>query len=67
MGLSAEDKDRLLSWLKGNAEEMARELRDAGWREDGRGLWGMGTYRRLHLYDAHKIATRDATLAGHCR
>lgn len=67
MGLSTEDKGRLLSWLKGNAEEMARDLRDAGWEEDGSGLWSLGAFRRLHLYNAHEIATRDATLSDHCR
>jgi len=51
----------LLPWLKANAEEMAAELRDAGWEEDGCGLWSNGTHRRLHLFDAHEIERRDAT------
>lgn len=62
MGLTKEQSAALLSWLRGNALEMASELRDAGWEEDERGLWrfdgkGMG----LHLFDAHENATRDAT------
>lgn len=57
MPLSTKDSGRLLEWLKGNALEMARELRDAGREEDERGLWrdggkGMG----LHLFDAHDMA-----------
>jgi hypothetical protein len=55
--LGTEDKGRLLEWLKGNALEMAAELREADWEEDERGLWreggkGMG----LHLFDAHDMA-----------
>lgn len=57
----------LLPWLKANAEEMAHELRDAGWTEDERGLWGSDGYRRLHLFDAHEIARSDATSPGYRR
>jgi hypothetical protein len=57
----------LLPWLKANAEEMAAELRDAGWEEDERGLWSGEGHRRLHLFDAHEIARRDATPARHSR
>lgn len=53
-GLSREDVGRLLTLLKANAEEMARELRDAGWVEDERGLWRKGWGPRLHLLDAHE-------------
>ena len=66
--MTSADSARLLLWLKGNALEMAAELREAGWEEDVRGLWrnggrGLG----LHLFDAHEKATREATLAGHLR
>lgn len=54
----------LLPWLKANAEEMAADLRDAGWEKDGRGLWSLGAHRRLHLFDAHEIARREATFSG---
>jgi hypothetical protein len=57
--LSTDDAGRLLEWLKGNALEMAHELREAGWEEDARGLWreggkGMG----CNLFDAHRAATK---------
>lgn len=55
-GLTPGNASRLLSWLKGNAEEMARELRDAGWEEDERGLWRRRKRQRgLHLLDAHEV------------
>lgn len=55
MPLSTEDKGRLLSWLKGNALDIAAELRDAGWEEDERGLWRRrGRGFGLHLFDAHE-------------
>ena len=57
----------LLPWLKANAEEMARELREAGWKEDARGLWHGDGHRRLHLFDAHEIVRRHATPAGRGR
>ena len=68
MSLTREEGAALLSWLKGNALEMAAELRDVGWAEDERGLWrdgGKGI--ALHLFDAHRKATRPATLSGHER
>lgn len=51
-GLTKEQGAALLSWLKGNAMEMAADLRDAGWEEDERGLWSMGEHRGMHLLDA---------------
>lgn len=59
-GLTPGDASRLLLWLKGNAEAMARELRDAGWEEDERGLWRdtWGTERGLGLLDAHEAMRR---------
>lgn len=54
----------LLPWLKANAEEMAADLRDAGWVEEGRGLWSGEGYRRLHIFDAHEIVRRHATSTG---
>lgn len=57
--LSAEDKGRLLLWLKGGAMEMAAELRDAGWEEDERGLWRRdGKGRGWNLLDAHATLRR---------
>ena len=66
--MTSADSARLLLWLKGDALEMASELREAGWEEDARGLWrkggrGLG----LHLFDAHEKAAWDATPAGHLR
>jgi hypothetical protein len=55
MGLSADDTNRLLLWLKANAEETARDLRDAGWEENERGLWRRGDHRGLHLFDAANV------------
>jgi hypothetical protein len=55
MGLSADDTNRLLLWLKANAAETARDLRDAGWEEDARGLWSRGNHRGLHLIDAEDV------------
>jgi hypothetical protein len=52
-------REALLKWLKGNALEIEAELRDAGWEEDGRGLWSCGEHKRLHLFDAHEVATRE--------
>jgi hypothetical protein len=57
----------LLPWLKTNAEEMARELHDAGWEEDDLGLWSGDGHRRLHLFDAHEIVRRHATSTGRWR
>jgi hypothetical protein len=64
----------LLPWLKANAEEMASDLRDAGWEEDERGLWSIpGTerwtnqFQGLHLFDAHEIVRRHATSTGEGR
>lgn len=57
----------MLPWLKANAEEMAHELREAGWEEDERGLWSGEGHKRLHLFDAHEIVRRDATSARQCR
>lgn len=57
----------LLPWLKANTEEMAADLREAGWAEDERGLWNGEGHRRLHLFDAHEIVRSDATPAGQCR
>lgn len=60
MGLSAGDRNRLLLWLKANAEETARELREAGWEEDERGLWSMGEHRGMHLLDAASLSAEGA-------
>ena len=57
----------LLPWLKANAEEMAAELRNAGWKEDARGLWHGDGHKRLHLFDAHEIVRRHATSTGRWR
>ena len=57
--LSSDDKNRLLMLLKANAEETARELRDAGWEEDKRGLWSMGPHRGLHLFDAAGVGREE--------
>lgn len=48
----------LLPWLKASAEEMARDLRDAGWEEDSAGLWRYNKGPRMHLFDAHAVLTR---------
>lgn len=58
--LTRDEASRLLLWLKGNALEMAAELRDAGWEEDGRGLWRdtWGKARGLSLLDAHEAMRR---------
>lgn len=50
----------LLPWLKAHAEETARELRDAGWEEDERGLWSRGEHRGLHLLDADGLEREEA-------
>lgn len=58
--LSEADTNRLLLWMKANAEEMARDLHDAGWEEDEAGLWRYnGKGRRMHLYDAHALTRGD--------
>lgn len=57
----------LLPWMRANAEEMAADLREAGWEEDGLGLWNREGHKRLHLFDAHEIVRRDATPARHPR
>lgn len=57
----------LLPWLRSNAEEMAHELREAGWEEDERGLWSGEGHKRLHLFDAHEIVRRYATSGRHPR
>lgn len=68
MSLTREEGAALLSWLRGNALEMAAELREGGWEEDERGLWRYaGKGRGLHLFDAHENATRGATPASHLR
>ena len=58
--LTPADASRLLAWLKGNALDMARELRDAGWEEDKRGLWRdtWGKARGMGLLDAHEAMRR---------
>lgn len=57
--LTRDDASHILVWLKGNALEMAAELRDAGWEEDERGLWRMdGRGRALHLLEAHEAMRR---------
>lgn len=61
MGLSADDRNRLLLWLKANAEETAREMRDAGWEEDECGLWSMGEHRGMHLLDAANVARESGS------
>lgn len=61
MGLSADDRNRLLLWLKANAEETARELREAGWEEDERGLWIRGAHRGMHLLDAENVARESGS------
>lgn len=44
MGLKREKLGALLlPWLKSNAEEMARDLRDAGWEEDDVGRDAMSS------------------------
>lgn len=67
--MTPDDTARLLSWLKGNALEMAAELRDAGWEEDEHGAWHHPPSKRwrYHLFDAHEIAMGHATPAGHGR
>jgi hypothetical protein len=57
----------LLPWLKADAEEMAADLRDAGWREDERGLWRREGHGSHHLFDAHEITRRHATSTGRGR
>lgn len=58
--LTRDDAFRLLLWLKGNALEMARELRDAGWEEDERGMWRdtWGKALGLGLLEAHEAMSR---------
>lgn len=66
--MTREEGAALLSWLRGNALEMAAGLREGGWEEDERGMWRLGGKGHgLHLLDAHEKATRDATPADHGR
>ena len=53
----------LLPWLKANSEQMAADLRDAGWEEDEHGTWHHPPTKRwrYHLFDAHEIVRSDAT------
>lgn len=53
--MTEDDRSRILLWLKANAEETARELREAGWEEDERGLWSMGEHRGMNLLDAADV------------
>lgn len=58
----------LLPWLKANAEEMARDLRDAGWEEDELGLWRIrGRRGAFHIFSAHEIMRHEATPARQSR
>jgi len=59
----------LLPWLKANAEEMAADLREAGWVEDEHGAWHHPPTKRwrYHLFDAHEIVRGDATIPGRGR
>jgi hypothetical protein len=61
VGLTTEQGAALLKWLKGNALEMADELRDVGWEEDERGRWSKGKRRHLSIFDAHEVARQQET------
>lgn len=56
-GLTAGDGERLLVLLKADVEDRARELREAGWREDEFSFWRKdGKGRGYALHDAHALA-----------
>lgn len=60
-GVTRDAAGLLLLWLRASAEDMAHELRNAGWEEDERGLWRdtWGTRRDMHLYEAHNVMRRE--------
>lgn len=51
--------NRLLLWMKANAEEVVRDLREAGWEGDERGIWSRGARKGLHLFDAHEVMRHE--------
>lgn len=59
--MTDEQRAALMQWLRGEAMEQARALREAGWEEDERGLWHLPEMRpgsRLHLLDAYDAMAR---------
>lgn len=66
--MTTDDAGRLMLWLRGMAEDMAHDLREAGWKDDEHGLWrdnehGLG----LHIFDAHEKMKKGASNSGASR